>query len=111
MNTSAQNERAAIHRLLTYGCNGGLDVTTTTALVALLRRDWAVRVLDAVARASWVGSFRTEPEDVSGEQVWFCHDDERGFRGPTPDAARHAAALAVFPTLPEAVRAEIGECP
>ena len=72
---------------------------------------WAVRVLDAHARVDWVGSFRTEPESVDGEPVWLCHNDDRGFRGHTPDTARIAAAAAVFPTRPADVRAELGECP
>ncbi len=38
-------------------------------------------------------------------------NDGRRFEGSTPDAARHAAALAVFPSLPAATQAELGECP
>ncbi len=82
----------------------------------LLRRDWSVRVLDAWADAR-------EAEEV---RDWSCADDDCGtwycdlsgsldtrciLKGPTPDAARHAAALAVFPTLSAAKRAELGECP
>lgn len=77
---------------------------------------WAVRVLDA-----WAA--RHESEET---RAWECSDDDCGvwycdlsgsaeirriLKAPTPDAARHAAALAVFPSLPADVRAELGECP
>ncbi len=35
----------------------------------------------------------------------------RAGAGPTPDAARHAAALAVFGSLDAGTRAKLGECP
>lgn len=73
---------------------------------------WAVRVLDARKRDygdGWDGPLGPE---MSADGRWFvfaggdhCH------YGANEDAARHAAALAVFPTLPVDVRAALGECP
>lgn len=79
---------------------------------------WAVRVLDAQALAQdlnapprprrqcglWLvaAPFRT-PDDYLVE--W------RIFNGATPEAARLAAAQAVFPSLPAHVREKLGECP
>jgi hypothetical protein len=56
---------------------------------------------------------------MSGEGWWWCdctdHANKRSpirrGNGPTPDAARLAAAQAVLPSLPADVRAELGECP
>ena len=79
-------------------------------LRSLMRRDWDVRVLDALATTgSNTDSRGLLPLDYGNGcfEVWWCGE---GYIGPTPDAARHAAALAVFPTLSEAVRAELGEC-
>lgn len=87
---------------------------------ALLSRDWAVRVLDA-----WHDKFGMR---IPAPEVWdkskpgqefsivaaFPLDGlKRGtrFYGATPDTARLAAAEAVWPELPESVRAEIGERP
>ncbi len=93
-------------------------------LRALLRRDWAVRVLDA-----WAASGRTVQIDheqapaaaglsgvgsVIGWKLWLIATTGKvldTFRVNTPDAARLAAALAVFLTLPADVRAKLGECP
>lgn len=77
-------------------------------LLALLRRDWAVRVLDA-----WAGSWSNCPGDdevfpfvtLRSEQWTELHE------GDSADAARHAAALAVWPTLSDEEKARIGECP
>lgn len=110
-------------------------------LRATIRRDWAVRVLDA-----WALDLASR-QDAGYPEHWACFPwgdmvtacgEHRGrdcvcgdceslairefratlsgdggqiFSGPDPDAARHAAALAVFPTLPAKVRAELGECP
>ena len=80
---------------------------------------WAVRVLDAWAArygARWQGGATTDPVNVcscvlgaTGLRLRF--ERERVHMAPTPDAARLAAATAVFPELPEAVRAELGARP
>ncbi len=70
---------------------------------------WAVRVLDA-----WV---RAKPGKRSVEKTDnICITVEgrlRQMHAPSPDAdaARFAAAEAVFPTLPADVREELGEKP
>lgn len=88
---------------------------TIGQLTALIRRDWAVRVLDA-----W---HRTQPLErvvsLADFQGIFLLDGNADkeylrnlrFTGETIDAARLAAAQAIFPTLPEAARSELGECP
>lgn len=92
--------------------------------MALLRRDWAYRVLDAQAKSreskpitpgyvgvtSKVDGARLGYWRVSVDGIRALQGDCRGMFSSS-DAARHAAAEAVFPTLPEAVRAELGECP
>jgi hypothetical protein len=82
-------------------------------LTELRRRDWAVRVLDA-----WAVDNRHNvpyPQRDLGGKSWtlFVYiSDERGwFTGPTPDAARLAAALAVYPTLDAATHERLGACP
>lgn len=83
-------------------------------LAALLRRDWSVRVLDA-----WRDIRRQTREmravDMKRHTV-ALHFEGRAdsieyYTGVTEGAARNAAALAVFPTLPADVRAKLGECP
>ena len=80
-------------------------------LRSLLRSDWAVRVLDAWAATG--KAYTMTPPDA--REPWGVVTDGKprdGVHfGKTPDDARHAAALAVFPTLPADVRAELGECP
>lgn len=95
-------------------CQGCGRYFEPVPLLAFLRRDWAVRVLDAWCEDSlntwriWQGS-----AGVSGK--WCCAlnggQDGGNHWGDTPDAARIAAAEAVYPELPESVRAEIGERP
>lgn len=87
-------------------------------LTALLRRDWAVRVLDAWAAAEGVRKRVEYPIDNEGDAFIFLKDEtadgrlsSRHWQGPLPDAARLAAAEAVWPELPESVRAELGERP
>ncbi len=82
---------------------------------------WSVRVLDAwqkenVMRAEPFRCYAPFNLEVDAPLNWLCTanaDDgvSRRFLALTPDAARHAAALAVFDSLPEDVRAKIGECP
>lgn len=86
-------------------------------LEAMARRDWAVRVLDAWARANRERA-PSPYQPLDTESLWrvtvaLSYERHRGrhFDGSTPDAAREAAALAVWPELPESVRAEIGERP
>ena len=81
-------------------------------LEAMLRRDWAVRVLDAWAEAigrSWSncpGDDEVFPFVTLRSEQWTELRE-----GDSAAAARHAAALAVFPALDEAARAALGECP
>lgn len=96
--------------LLAYS-TGPDGVELASALVAILRRDWAVRVLDA-----WVARETVRPDQIFSlftgvRGGWVCGLQGDLFNGPTPDAARHAAALAVFPTLSAEKQAELGECP
>lgn len=94
---------------------------TVQLLRALLRRDWAVRVLDAwqqanVLRAEPFRCYAPFDLEVDAPLNWLCManaDDgvSRRFLATTPDAARHAAALSVFQSLPEATRKELGESP
>ncbi len=86
-------------------------------LTELRRRDWAVRVLDAEAADRKRGvPFELHPNSLvplPPDRAWYVFKPYTtiSFYGPTPDAARLAAALAVFPSLPADVRAKLGECP
>lgn len=76
----------------------------------LRRRDWDVRVLDAFRLANeWEGPIGPEPSEVV--PGWYINVGGDSRFGATADEARHAAALAVWPTLSAEVRARIGECP
>lgn len=72
---------------------------------------WAVRVLDACGVA-WKNSVPA-PIPVYNEPSWVVvlpmHIGAK--YGPTPDAARLAAAQAVFESLPAEVKKGLGECP
>jgi hypothetical protein len=70
---------------------------------------WAVRVLDAWSK--WRGYQWTINTSRPTTECQLHMPSVRFFDGPSPDAAREAAALAVWPELPESVRAEIGERP
>ena len=91
-------------------------------LKAILRRDWDVRVLDAWATQTEgeVALYLPYEPTVlltnggkARRRTSTSAVDTRSdsFRAATTDAARHAGALAVFPTLSDAKRAELGECP
>lgn len=76
----------------------------------MARRDWAVRVLDAWAHPALELGWSCRGsvcELLSGDDV--IEDEHLG--AGNPDAARLAAAEAVWPELPESVRAELGERP
>ncbi|HKY41351.1 MAG TPA: hypothetical protein VJN18_35705 [Polyangiaceae bacterium] len=88
----------------------------------LLRRDWAVRVLDAWHEWSGLGWHMIEGgRDTTGVgdgAPIACSTYRTSStaskvikRASSPDAARLAAAEAVWPELPESVRAELGERP
>ena len=91
--------------------------TQDGALTEALRALWAVRVLDAWT--DHTGLRAPSPERVSqaGPNAWHVATQpgkgltRRHYHGATPDAARLAAAEAVFPDLPEGVRAKLGEQP
>lgn len=84
-------------------------------LLGVVRRDWAVRVLDAHAVSTdvpapaldfdrtWCVRWLLVVGDITYSRWTTGHAD--------PDAARLAAARAVFPSLSADVRAELGECP
>jgi hypothetical protein len=85
--------------------------------LAQLRADaralWAVRVLDAwAARNPSKLAPATAPiakrENVLGWTTFVLGIE---YDGASPDAARLAAAEAVFPELPESVRADLGAKP
>lgn len=92
-------------------------------LRAILRRDWAVRVLDAWAeenpRQRYValgGGYYFDPDSGHGPDVAdvsLVHGQyvQRRLGGDDLPAARLAAAEAVWPELPESVRAELGARP
>jgi hypothetical protein len=93
---------------------------TAGALRSVARALWAVRVLDAWAQAG--PGMREVRTFCSVNQRAATHLYEYGAKSayhysPLPgtaydhDAARLAAAEAVFPELPEAVRAQLGERP
>lgn len=73
---------------------------------------WAIRALDAWAETAgdWARGWESCRRPGA---FWVTLSDggKQSFHGPTPDAARHAAALAVYTSLPADVRAELGECP
>ena len=77
-------------------------VAVRDSLRALLRRDWAMRVLFAKAEAN---SFLARDGRKVLQVTLYVED------GTDPDTARLAAAQAVYPELPADARAELGECP
>ena len=95
-------------------------VVTEQDWMALLRRDWAVRVLDAwsVLRGTNVPNVQRNLREKQ-DRLWsvFTWSDSGPGWGRSehtansPDAARLLAADAVWSGLPESVRAEIGERP
>jgi hypothetical protein len=88
------------------------DCVEMAALVEALKADartlWAVRVLDAWADSRGVLTPAPYPLDKHSFVVGF--EGER-YYGATREAARDAAAQAVYPTLDADVRAKIGERP
>lgn len=101
--------------VLTNENPGQVRLTVLDEVRALLRRDWDARVLDAWAAVCDGNGHETRHRTSGAITCWTvaCYPMTGTMVGylPTPDAARRAAALALFPTLPEAVRAELGECP
>ena len=88
-----------------------LDKALTEELLGILRRDWAVRVLDA-----WAGAmgWNDSPRPCRLPDGSWCVPYLRPIAGKSfssRNAARLAAAEAVWPELPESVRAELGERP
>jgi hypothetical protein len=84
----------------------------------LLRRDWAVRVLDAWRRENLACRWWSmeEAHDYDGPVSehgclleWV--GGSKDYAGSGEDAARLAAAQAVFHTLPAEKQAALGECP
>jgi hypothetical protein len=99
---------------------GHLEPQVGAEMSRVLRADaralWSVRVLDAwqwadYGREVWLDRYMGDPE----LEATVTLNDERGgeeeFTGLTLPAARHAAALAVYASLPEETRKELGECP
>ncbi len=78
---------------------------------------WAVRVLDVWRAAAVAPRKRAYEFDEHGD-LYVCEWEPFARMGQIrdryqgkPEAARHAAAQAVFPTLNADVRAKLGECP
>jgi hypothetical protein len=96
--------REGLRRNVRMGCELDTAQTTADALLALLRRDWAVRVLDAAVAhvARDCGMWRL----FTPTRVEWLRE-----HAATPDVARHAAALAVWPKLTHGQCQEIGPCP
>ncbi len=98
-------------------CQCNAPTCPDTKMRELLRRDWAVRVLDAFALAHE----EVQPPTpvfhryMGGSSKWALSGVVlpvlSGERFESADAARHAASLAVFRTLPAEKQAELGECP
>ncbi len=104
--------------------NGAMVQVDAVGWLDALRALWAVRVLDAQLAALREDSdFGWEVSRVlTGAGVYhyveFCDGTRSAVDGPwdgtggdSPDAARLAAAEAVFPTLPADERAKLGEMP
>lgn len=98
------------------------EMIADVELKKLLRRDWAVRVLDEQLEKlpHWCSWEVTRESTIAGQQwsVSFTDSDRESLDGvwdetgaSTPDAARLAAARAVLGTLPAEVRSRLGECP
>ncbi len=100
-------ERALVHPAIAED----EAVSVLEALGELRRRDWAVRVLDAWRKGSSVHRQVTLCDaDFGGATVQLRHGNRVApYAGANEDAARHAAALAVLPSLPADVRAKL-EC-
>lgn len=92
------------------------------AFKKLLQRDWATRVLDAWAKRFEVSTITPGyvgvTSKVDGARLGYWRISVNGIRAlqgdcqgmfSSADAARIAAAEAVWPDLPERVRADIGE--
>ncbi len=84
----------------------------TDELREVIRRDWAVRVLDAYDLRVTGKVSRWEPftggTKIRGE---YCPNNGIRYSGNTREEARLAAAQAVWPELSADVRAELGDCP
>lgn len=84
-------------------------------VAAMARRDWAVRVLDAWAddHEHVKRSYEVRPTDGTVEARAVCVLRHRGIDSHfgNYDTCKLSAAEAVWPELPESVRAEIGERP
>jgi len=99
---------------------GGVNTATIAKLQAAALRDWAVRVLDAWAATQFGLGHETRfsgpgPAGPIYALALFPVGDapkkEREWYGDSADAARLAAAEAIWPTLTDAQRAELGERP
>jgi hypothetical protein len=96
-----------------------ISASELNELLADARALWAVRVLDAKlalmpAETAWEtnrGGSGAHYVDFTDGMRDTLDGPWDGCMGATPDAARLAAAEAVFPTLPADVRAELGERP
>lgn len=113
-----------------YGCgvsHAVADLVEGKAAADLLadaRALWAVRVLDrrAMLRGEPIPVPVVEPEAANLPLRWFVDIPEHysygvgkvkaaSYEGASPEAARLAAAEAVYPDLPESVRADLGARP
>lgn len=93
----------------------GEALEASAVLLDLVRRDWAVRVLDAWAqpkppKRSWCGEWFKSGYMVTTSARWGT-EEHVSYEAPDPDTARLAAAEAVLNELPESVRQELGPKP
>lgn len=81
------------------------------------RSRWAIRVLDTWSSGDHGVSYETADTGGHSNARWIVvlmgsYERPRGSKfGPTPDAARLAAAESVWLELPEAERQALGACP
>jgi hypothetical protein len=119
--------REGLRRNVRMGCELDTAQETADALLALLRRDWANRVLDTWTKGNgsagrgvqlttgWSAALAAAFKhlDQGDARIQFQENGEptKACWGPDPDAARHAAALVAWPQLTHEQCQEIGPCP
>jgi hypothetical protein len=121
-----ESVREGLRRNVRMGGDVDAAQSTANALTVLLRRDWALRVLDAWRAQSDYRSWRCSLPGLAltaaGEILGHaCHLETTGapgepssgrcYQADSPDAARHEAALAAWPQLTHEQCQEIGACP
>lgn len=105
--------REGLRRNVRMGADLDAAQATADVLLALLRRDWARRVLTEQAIATRMNVPQIQRDALGRTWSLFVYvGDERAvFTTPHPDGAQDAAARAVYPTLSAELRAKLGERP